>query len=79
MAKQIKALVKPRILRWARESLNLSLPDAAKKIGVKASKLTEWESGAASPTVGQLRKAAAVYKRPLAVFFLSSHPEILTL
>src|SRR5438094_7082934 len=74
MAKQIKASVKPAVLKWARESLNLQLTDAAKKIGVKVSKLSDWESGAASPTIGQLRKAAGVYKRPLAVFFLSDPP-----
>ena len=74
MAKQVKALVKPAVLKWARESLNLALPDAAKKIGVKASKLIDWETGTARPTIGQLRKAARVYKRPLAVFFLSDPP-----
>jgi Zn-dependent peptidase ImmA (M78 family)/DNA-binding XRE family transcriptional regulator len=74
MAQQIKALVKPSVLKWARESLNLPLTDAAKKIGVKVSKLSAWESGTSSPTIGQLRKAAGVYKRPLAVFFLSDPP-----
>jgi Zn-dependent peptidase ImmA (M78 family)/transcriptional regulator with XRE-family HTH domain len=74
MARQIKASVKPSVLKWARESLNLPLTDAAKKIGVKVSKLSDWESGASSPTIGQLRKAAGVYKRPLAVFFLSEPP-----
>ena len=76
MAKQIKALVKPSVLKWARESLNLPLADAARKIGVKTSKLSEWESesGVSSPTIGQLRKAANVYKRPLAVFFLPKPP-----
>jgi Zn-dependent peptidase ImmA (M78 family)/transcriptional regulator with XRE-family HTH domain len=76
MAKQIKALVKPSVLKWARQSLNLPLTDAAKKIGVKVSKLSDWESesGTSSPTIGQLRKAAGVYKRPLAVFFLSDPP-----
>jgi Zn-dependent peptidase ImmA (M78 family)/transcriptional regulator with XRE-family HTH domain len=76
MARQIKALVKPSVLKWARESLNLPLADAAKKIGVKVSKLAEWESvsGGSSPTIGQLRKAANAYKRPLAVFFLPEPP-----
>jgi transcriptional regulator with XRE-family HTH domain len=76
MAKQIKALVKPSVLKWARESLNLPLADAAKKIGVKVPKLAEWESesGGSSPTIGQLRKAANAYKRPLAVFFLPEPP-----
>jgi Zn-dependent peptidase ImmA (M78 family) len=74
MAKQIKALVKPAMLRWARESLNFPIGEAAKKIGVKPVKLATWEAGDASPTIGQLRKIAAVYKRPLAVFFLSQPP-----
>src|SRR5262249_8274500 len=79
MAKQIRALVKPAMLRWARESLNLPINEAAKKIGVKPSKLSAWESHESTPTkstptIGQLRKAAAVYKRPLAVFFLSQPP-----
>lgn len=80
MAKQIKALVKPSVLKWARESLNLPLADAAKKIGVKVSKLSEWESesGGSSPTIGQLRKAANAYKRPLAVFFFRNLLAILT-
>jgi len=74
MPKQIKALVKPTVLKWARESLNYTLADAAKKIGIRVSKLSEWESGTSSPTTGQLRKAANVYKRPLAVFFLPAPP-----
>jgi len=74
MAKQIKALIKPTMLKWARESLNLPIGEAAQKIGIKVPKLSAWESGASSPTVVQLRKAATVYKRPLAVFFLSEPP-----
>src|SRR5215467_5004079 len=74
MAKQIKASVKPSVLKWARESLNLPLAEAAQKIGVKVSKLSDWELGNSSLTVGQLRKVAGVYKRPLAVFFLSEPP-----
>ena len=74
MAKQIKALIKPTLLKWARESLNLPIEKAAQKIGVDVSKITAWEAGALTPTVAQLRKAAAAYKRPLAVFFLSEPP-----
>ena len=62
------------MLRWTRESLNLPINEAAKKIRVRPSKLSAWESGESTPTIGQLRKAAAVYKRPLAVFFLSQPP-----
>jgi Zn-dependent peptidase ImmA (M78 family) len=74
MAKQIRALVKPVMLQWARERINFSTNEAAKKIGVKPAKLAAWEAGDSSPTIGQLRKIAGVYKRPLAVFFLSEPP-----
>lgn len=74
MARQIKAVVKHTLLLWARESLNLSVAEAAKKIGVKETQLSEWESGLSAPTVAQLRKAATVYKRPLAVFYLAEPP-----
>lgn len=37
--------------------------------------MAAWEIGEAVPTIAQLRKAAEVYKRSLAVFFLSEPPE----
>ena len=68
------ANVEPAVLAWARGSLGLALPDAAKKIGVKSDRLEAWEKGESQPSVAQLRKAATVYKRPLAVFFLPEPP-----
>lgn len=64
------ALVEPSVLRWARESIDLTPVAAARKIGVPDDRVQAWESGAEVPTVAQLRKAAEVYKRSLAVFFL---------
>lgn len=61
-------------MRWARETAGLTPEQAAKKIGVKPARLAEWEEGSLRPTVDQLRKAAQVYKRPLAVFFLPTPP-----
>lgn len=72
--RSIAADVRPDLLRWARTSTGMSVGVAAKKIGVKPERLTEWEEGRRSPTVAQLRKAAHVYKRPLAVFFLVAAP-----
>jgi Zn-dependent peptidase ImmA (M78 family) len=37
-------------------------------------RVEQWEAGTAVPTIAQLRKATEVYKRPLAVFFLSTPP-----
>ncbi len=71
----VRAIVKPDILVWARESAGLSLEDAAKKVGnVKPERLVRWEQGADQPTVNQLRNMARVYKRPLSVFYLQEVP-----
>lgn len=63
--------VEPSVLVWARKSIGLDEERAARKIGVVVSTLRRWESGESSPTLPQLRKAAAAYKRPLAVLLLS--------
>ena len=71
---RVSEVVKPALLRWARETSGLTAGEAAKKIGVKPERLAEWEEGTLRPTVAQLRKAASVYKRPLAVFFFGDPP-----
>lgn len=62
--------VEPSVLVWARKSLGLDEERAARKIGVVVGTLQKWEAGDASPSLPQLRKAAAAYKRPLAVLLL---------
>jgi Zn-dependent peptidase ImmA (M78 family)/DNA-binding XRE family transcriptional regulator len=74
MVKSATALIKPEMLVWARESSGFSAEDAAAKIGVSNEKLESWERGDALPTVVQLRKAAQVFKRPFAVFYLPAPP-----
>ena len=63
------------MLQWARESCGLIEVAAARKIGVPDDRVRAWETGEAVPTIAQLRKAAEVYKRSFAVFFLSEPPE----
>lgn len=75
MSRRIDSIVKSDMLVWGRESLGLLPEEAAKKIGVKAAIFQKWESGEAKPTINQLRKAAKVYKRPLAAFFLEKPPK----
>ncbi len=75
MAASIPALVEPSVLRWARESIDLTPVAAARKIGVPDNRVAAWESGEEQPTIAQLRKAAAVYRRSLGVFFLSAPPK----
>jgi transcriptional regulator with XRE-family HTH domain len=74
VAASIPALVEPSVLRWARESIDLTPVAASRKIGVPDDRVEAWERGAEVPTIAQLRKAAEVYKRSLAVFFLPAPP-----
>ena len=59
--------VQPSVLTWARESANLDVNEAAHRMSVSVSRIEQWESGSVDPTINQLRKAAAVYTRPLRV------------
>lgn len=63
------------MLRWARETVDLSPLAAARKIKVADDRVEAWEAGTAQPTVAQLRTAAKVYKRSLGVFFLPEPPD----
>ena len=74
MVRSIPAVVQPRVLSWARKSIDLTEVAAARKIGVPDARVAAWEAGEVHPTIAQLRKAAEVYKRPLAVFFLAEPP-----
>lgn len=71
-----KISVNPDILKWARESANLSFEDVAVKINKTAETIQSWESGQESPTYVQLEKLAyQIYKRPIAVFLFPNPPE----
>jgi Zn-dependent peptidase ImmA (M78 family) len=72
---RIEAIVRPDLLIWARESAGLEIEEAARKIRVKPERLESWETGERRPTIKQLRKLGGVYKRPMAVFFLSKAPK----
>jgi Zn-dependent peptidase ImmA (M78 family) len=74
MAASIPALVEPAVLRWARETIDLTPIAAARKIGVQDDRVEAWEDGTETPTIAQLRAAARVYRRALAVFFLPEPP-----
>ncbi len=74
MARSIPAPVERRVLQWARESVDLTPVAASRKMGLPDDRVDDWEAGKATPTIAQLRKAAEVYKRALAVFFLAEPP-----
>lgn len=66
--------INPAVLVWARETAGIVIEIAATRIGVKPERLHAWEQGELKPTVNQLRKCAALYKRPLATFYLGEPP-----
>lgn len=77
MPRSIPALVKPKLLVWARESAGLSLGQAAERTKFEVETLEAWESEQeeATPSIAQLRKLGEAYKRPIAVFFLAEPPQ----
>lgn len=67
--------IQPSVLKWARESLGMTVYDVATRLKRAEVDITSWESGSSAPTYSQLEKLAYdIYKRPLAVFFLPSPP-----
>ena len=75
MPRSIPALVKPKLLEWARESLGLSIAQAAERTKFELETLKAWEEGTDAPSIAQLRKLGEAYKRPIAVFFLAEPPQ----
>lgn len=74
MAKRVKATINPDVLEWARTSASYSRPAAADKMSIEEDVLAAWEAGDDQPSIAQLRKLAALYKRPLAVLYLPEPP-----
>jgi transcriptional regulator with XRE-family HTH domain len=73
----IKALVKPALLRWARDRAKVKPEDAAKAARVSVERLLAWErdDDDDAPTLGQLRDLAGKYHFPLTVFYLPEPPK----
>lgn len=64
------------VIRWARQSIGLSVSDVAHRMNRSPEDIEAWEAGKSAPSYPQLEKLAyQIYKRPLAVFFLPEPPE----
>lgn len=75
MAKSVKALITPEVLKWARERrIRLEIDYAAKKIKVDPKRLEAWEAGTEQPTFAQLKKIAKLYKTHISIFYLPAPP-----
>jgi len=73
--------VNPTILRWARETAEISIDDACHKLGIGETKeltaserLLELERGITEPNRLMLVKMAKQYRRPLITFYLEKPP-----
>ncbi len=75
MSIRIEAEINPKLLLWARNSVNISIDELAKKINTSSKRIEEWEIGLSKPTINQLRNAARVLKRPVAIFYLPEPPK----
>ena len=75
MAKSVKALITPEVLKWAREKrIKLEIDYAAKKLKIEPAYLEAWESGTEQPTFAQLKKIAKLYKTHISIFYLPEPP-----
>jgi Zn-dependent peptidase ImmA (M78 family)/transcriptional regulator with XRE-family HTH domain len=70
-----EALVEPEMLRWARDTAGLSLEEASRSAQTSTKNIESWEKGEKRPSMPQLRKVAAAYKRLLSDFYLPTTPQ----
>jgi len=70
--------INPLVLRWARETLGLSIEQVVHKLSRKRitkETVAEWERGESAPDYIQLERLAyEIYRRPLAIFFFPKPP-----
>ena len=71
MAKSVKALITPEVLKSVRETrLKLEIELAAEKSKVKPEQLSAWEAGIDTPSFAQLKRIANAYKTHVSIFYL---------
>lgn len=70
-----KALINPVLLRYGRESLNLSVGKVAEKLKISNQSLIDWEEGSESPPLTKFEDLAKLYKRHTAFFYLPEIPQ----
>jgi Zn-dependent peptidase ImmA (M78 family) len=70
-----RAYTTPEVLRWARETAAISVPDAARRAQVKPEKLAAAEQGDDFLTLRQARLLAEAYGRSLATLFRREPPD----
>jgi len=77
MVAHVKAHVTPALITWARETAGFSTTaEAAAQLNINKQQLNAWEdpTNEEKPSIPQLRKLAALFRRPLAVFYMAEPP-----
>jgi hypothetical protein len=76
MAARVKSTINPALLTWVRETAGFTPAEAANRLIIDEAWLAAWEDLADEDarSILQLRKVAALFKRPLAVFYLEEAP-----
>ena len=67
--------INPALLKWARETIGLSVEMAAKKINVDSDVLKKWDEGIIETPTKKIKKLSEVYKRPTTVFLMNNIPD----
>ena len=67
----IRAPVKPKLLRWARERAGLEVEALTRRFP----RYREWENGAAQPTLRQVEDLAKTTQAAVGYFFLTEPPD----
>lgn len=70
-----KLFVNKDLLKWARQSINISIEQAAFSLKIDIEELNDIENGKKPISYSNLEKMAKLYGRPLAIFFFSRIPE----
>jgi Zn-dependent peptidase ImmA (M78 family)/DNA-binding XRE family transcriptional regulator len=71
----LDGLLNPNMLRWVRIESAMDVETVAKKSKKSVETINEWEQGAKTPTLTQLRRLAKIYKRSVGIFFLKEIPK----
>ena len=75
MAKSVKALITPEVLKWVRERrIRLEIDYVAKKLKIDPERLEAWENGTEQPTFVRLKSIAKLYKTHISIFYLPEPP-----
>lgn len=69
----VKVSVRPQLLRWARERAALTPADLARKVGLQAQRIEEWER-TGEIALAHLERLASKTYTPLGYFFLPEPP-----